>query len=119
MEQDFWRMIGRILLRGAEKLFAPLLAGLAVFSTYLLGKRLLGWMAGVVGAVAGLVNLSVVVMWHRYYWTDAATMHLLVASAALLVEALFYANGRSLDPRSPTTPSRRDAFLPPALSPPR
>ena len=112
----FSLMIVPFHLLGAEKLFAPLLAGLAVFSTYLLGKRLLGWMAGFVGAVAVLVNLSVVVMWHRYYWTDAATMHLLVASAALLVEALFYANGRSLDPRSPSTPSRRDAFLALALS---
>src|SRR3990170_2947892 len=74
-------------LLGAESLFAPLLVGLAVLSTYLLGKRLFGWTAGFVAAAAVLVNLNVIVMWHRYYWTDAATMHLLVASAALLVEA--------------------------------
>ncbi|OGS49072.1 MAG: hypothetical protein A3K68_06810 [Euryarchaeota archaeon RBG_16_68_13] len=103
-------------LLGAESLFAPLLAGLAALSTYLLGKRLLGWMAGFVAAAAVLVNLNVIVMWHRYYWTDAATMHLLVASAAFLVEALFRANGGSLDPRSTTTPSRRDTVLALSLS---
>ena len=103
-------------LIGAEVLFAPLLVGLAVLSTFVLGKRLLSWTAGFVAAAAVLVNLVVVVMWHRYYWTDAATMHLLVASAALLVEALFRANGRSLDPRSAGTPSRRDGVLALVLS---
>jgi len=103
-------------LLGAEVLFAPLLVGLAVLSTYVLGKRLLSWTAGFIGAAAVLVNLSVVVMAHRYYWTDAATMHLLVASAALLVEALFRANGGSLDPRSTATPSRRDSGLALVLS---
>src|SRR3972149_3777473 len=68
------------------------------------------------GAAAVLVNLNVDVMWHRYYWTDAATMHLLVASAALLVEALYHANGGSLDPRSTATPSRRDSVLALAFS---
>ena len=103
-------------LLGAESLFAPLLVGLAVLSTYLLGKRLFGWTAGFVAAAAVLVNLNVIVMWHRYYWTDAATMHLLVASAALLVEALCHGNGGSLDPRSTATPSRRDSVLALAFS---
>ena len=91
---------------GCEFLFGPLMAGIAVFSTYILGMRLFGWRVGFIAAVIVLVNLSVIVMWHRYYWTDAATMHLLVLSLWLFVEANYRFNGGSLDPRDSKKVSR-------------
>jgi 4-amino-4-deoxy-L-arabinose transferase-like glycosyltransferase len=109
-------MIVPFYLVGAEVLFGPLLAGLAALSTYVLGDRLFSWRVGWIAAAAVLVNLSVVVMWHRYYWTDASTMPLLAAAAALLVEALRRANGGSLDPRRGAVPSGRDARLALGLS---
>lgn len=98
-------------IAGVEFLFAPLLVGLAVLSTYMLGMRLAGWKVGVMAAFIVLTNLSVMVMWHRYYWTDAATMHLLVLSVWLLVEAVYWSNGRSLDPRSEAEPTRNQVLL--------
>lgn len=94
-----------------EFLFGPIMAGIAMLSTYMLGMRLFGWKAGFIAAVIVLTNLSVIVMWHRYYWTDAATMHLLVFAIWLFVEANYRFNGRSLDPRSSNKPSRNNILL--------
>ncbi|MFO7619529.1 MAG: hypothetical protein R6W91_07770, partial [Thermoplasmata archaeon] len=50
---------------GAEFLFGPFMAGLAVLGTYMLGKRLLGWHLGFMASLLVMVNLTVIVMWHR------------------------------------------------------
>lgn len=65
-----------------------LLAAVAVASTYMLGRRLLGWQAGAVASVLVLTNLTVVAMWYRYWWVDASTMALLTLSMWLLVESV-------------------------------
>jgi hypothetical protein len=82
---------------GIESLFGPVMMAFAVFSTYMLGKRLLGWRVGFLAAVLVLTNVTVLALWYRYYWTDASTMHTLVLSAWLLVEANYWFNGKSLD----------------------
>ena len=82
---------------GVEFLFGPVMMAFAVFSTYMLGKRLLGWRVGFLAAVLVLTNVTVLAMWYRYYWTDASTMHTLVLSVWLLVEANYWFNGKSLD----------------------
>lgn len=86
-------------LAGVDFLFAVLMVFFAVFSTYMLGKRLVNWRVGFCAAILVLTNITVIVMWHRFYWTDASTMHTLVLSVWLLVEASYWYNGRSLDPR--------------------
>ncbi|MBI5000404.1 MAG: hypothetical protein HZB92_02600 [Euryarchaeota archaeon] len=100
-------MIAAFQVVGAEFLFAPFIVGLAVLSTYMFGMRIAGWKVGVLAAMMTMANLVVIVMWHRYYWTDAATMHLLVLSLWLLVEANYHYNGSSLDPRSENTAGKK------------
>ena len=92
-------------MAGIGGLFSIIMMGLAVFSTYMLGKRLFGWQVGFIASLAVLFNLIVIVMWHRYYWTDASTMHLLVLSFWLLVEANYQYNGGSLAHAIEITPS--------------
>lgn len=82
---------------GADFLFAPVMLWLAVFSTYMLGKRLWNWRAGFIAGILVLTNVTVIVMWHKYLWTDAATMHLFVLGVWLLVESIYWLNGSSLD----------------------
>jgi hypothetical protein len=96
---------------GAEFLFAPTMAALAVAGTYMLGRRLFGWPAGFIASLLVMFNLSVVVMWHRYYWTDASTMHFLVFSVWLFVEGIYRFNGRSLDPNQAGPVSPREKLL--------
>ncbi|MEW5937113.1 MAG: hypothetical protein AB1665_04755 [Candidatus Thermoplasmatota archaeon] len=102
-------------MAGTELLFAPLMIAYAVLGTYVLGKRILGWRTGIVASCFVLTNLTVLVMWHRYYWTDAATMHLLVLALALFLESFYYLNGRTLDPREVLKPSQRDRLAGAAL----
>jgi hypothetical protein len=85
---------------GIEFMFGPFMVALAVFSTYMLGKRLSNWRVGFIAAIIVLLNLTVIIMWFRYYWVDAATMHLLIVSIWLLVEANYWFNGKTLDPKA-------------------
>jgi hypothetical protein len=85
---------------GVDFLFGPFMVALAVIATYMLGKRLANWRVGFIAATLVLTNVTVIMMWYRSYWTDASTMHLLVVSVWLLVEAIYWFNGKSLDPRS-------------------
>ena len=84
-------------LLSADFLFGPLMAGIAVLATYMLGKRLFNWRVGAMAAVMVLTDVSVVMMWYRSYWNDASTMSLLVLSIWLAVEANYWINGKSLD----------------------
>jgi hypothetical protein len=84
---------------GLESLFAYTMVGLAVLGTFMLGKRFFSWPVGFIAALLVMFNLTVVVMWHRYYWTDASTMHFLVFSVWLFVEGIYHYNGKSLDPK--------------------
>lgn len=92
---------------GVEFLFEPLMVGFAVLSTYMLGKRLVNWRVGFIASALVLCNATVLVMWYRYYWTDASTMHLLILSVWLLVESNYWLNGRSLDPRNKSCSSSK------------
>ena len=94
-------------LLGAGFLFAPVMMAFATFSTYMLGKRLLSWRVGILAAILVLTNGTVLVMWYRYYWTDASTMHTLVLSIWLLVEAIYWFNGKSLDANAKDATSRQ------------
>ncbi|MBU4071081.1 MAG: hypothetical protein KKH41_00960 [Candidatus Thermoplasmatota archaeon] len=96
---------------GAELLFGPAMAGLAILGTYMLGKRLLGWQTGFIASLLVLFNLTVIVMWHRYYWTDASTMHFTALAFWFLVEGNYRYNGRSLDPRKAEDASNQDRYL--------
>ena len=96
---------------GIEFLFGPVMIAFAVFSTYMLGKRLLDWRVGFLGAVLVLTNVTVLVMWYRYYWTDASTMHTLILSVWLLVEANYWFNGKSLDSRKEQSATTRQRLL--------
>lgn len=96
---------------GVEFLFGPVMMAVAVFSTYMLGKRLLDWPVGFLGAVLVLTNATVLAMWYRYYWTDASTMHTLVLSMWLLVEADYWFNGKSLDATRASTATTRQGVL--------
>jgi len=99
-------------LTGTEFLFGPMLMAFAVLGTYLLGRRIAGWKAGLMASGIVTANVTVLAMWHRYYWTDAATMHLAVLGFALFVESFYLLNGRTLDPREGgSRPSRRDILL--------
>lgn len=86
-------------LMGVDVLFGPLMVFLAVFSAFMLGKRLINWRVGILSAALVLTNVTVLVMWYRSYWTDASTMHMLLLSAWLLIESNYWLNGKSLDPR--------------------
>ena len=96
---------------GVEFLFGPLMVALGTFSTYMLGKRLFGWRVGFIGSLLVLTNVTVIVMWHRYYWTDASTMHLFILSLWLLVEANYRFNGNTLDPRDPRETTTNEKLL--------
>jgi hypothetical protein len=96
---------------GLEFLFGPVMVAIAVFSTFMLGFRLSNWKVGFMAAVIVLVNLSVIAMWHRYYWTDAATMHLLVLSIWLLIESNYWFNGKNLDPKNQNETEKKDILL--------
>jgi hypothetical protein len=104
-------MLAPFYVLGIEMLFGPLMMALAALGTYLLGRRLGGWKVGLGAALIVTCNLTALVMWHRYYWTDAATMHLLVLAVALFVEAFYRFNGRSLDPREAKAPARKDMLV--------
>ena len=73
---------------GLAPLTGTLCAGLAVLGTYMLGRRLFNWKVGFLASVFVMTNLTVIVMWHRYLWTDASTMHFLVLGTWLLAESL-------------------------------
>jgi hypothetical protein len=92
-------------------LFGPFMVALAVLATYMLGKRFFNWRVGAIAAVLVLTDVSVVMMWYRYYWTDASTMSLLVLSIWLSVEANYWVNGKSLDPRKVLNVTKRQKLL--------
>ncbi len=96
---------------GIGGLFSIIVMGLAILGTYMLGKRLFSWQVGFIASLAVLFNLIVIVMWHRYYWTDASTMHLMVLALWLLVEGNYHYNGGSLNPEMKITPSSKDKIL--------
>jgi hypothetical protein len=73
---------------GLGNLTGTLCAGLAVMATYMLGRRLFSWKVGFLAALFVMTNLTVLVMWQRYLWTDTSTMHFLVLGAWLLAESL-------------------------------
>ncbi|WP_455392975.1 hypothetical protein [[Eubacterium] cellulosolvens] len=90
-------MILPFYMLGLEILFGPFMIGIAVLSTYMLGRRLMNWRVGAIAAILVMTNLTVIVMWHRFWWTDASTMHLLILSMWLLVEGNYRLNkNRSL-----------------------
>ncbi len=97
-------------------LFAPVMVAMAVASTYMLSLRLLNWKVAFFAALITLLNLSVLIMWAHYYWTDAATMHLLVFSVWLLVEANYRQGGKTLSVSSEKKASPRDPVLSVVLS---
>ncbi len=101
----FSMLIVPFYLIHAQWLFAPLIVLLAVVSTYMLAFRLTNWKVAFIASLTTMLNLSVLIMWAHYYWTDAATMHLLVCSIWLLVESNYRMNGRSSDPKNPGTVS--------------
>jgi hypothetical protein len=98
-------------MMGIEFLFGPVMMAFAVFSTYMLGKRLLDWRVGFLAAILVLTNVTVLVMWYRYYWTDASTMHTLVLSVWLLVEANYWYNGKRLDARKEQNATTKQRLL--------
>ena len=83
-------------IMGVEAMFGLLMALLATIATCMLGKRLFNWRVGFIASALVLTNATVIVMWHRYYWTDASTMHLFILSFWLLIEANYRFNGCSL-----------------------
>lgn len=94
-------------MMGIDFIFGPVMIAFAVFSTYMLGKRLMSWRVGFIASVFVLTNVTVLVMWYRSYWTDASTMHMLVLSFWLLVESNYWLNGRSLEPKERNRATRR------------
>jgi len=97
-------------MSGLDSLFGPFMAALALLGTYMLGKRIFRWQVGFIASLLVLFNLVVIVMWHRSYWTDASTMHLLVLAVWLLVEGNYRYNGKSLNPLNHDRGSQRDRF---------
>jgi len=87
---------------GLQGLTGLLCAGLAVFSTYMLGRRLFNWKVGFLAAILVQTNLIVVIMWHRYLWTDTSTMHFLIFGAWLLVESI-HLFGKAHETGNPTS----------------
>jgi len=98
-------------MAGIGGLFSVLMMGLAILGTFMLGKRLLGWQVGFIASLAVLFNLIVIVMWHRYYWTDASTMHLMVLAFWLLVEGNYWYNGKSLDQKNDIHSTKKDKII--------
>ncbi|MDO9537515.1 MAG: hypothetical protein Q7J68_04260 [Thermoplasmata archaeon] len=98
-------------MAGMDWLFSIVMVGLAILGTYMLGKRLLSWQVGFIASLLVLFNLVVIVMWHRFYWTDASTMHLMVLAFWLLVEGNYRYNGKSLDPGKTDIASPRERFM--------
>ena len=96
---------------GIEFIFGPLMVAIAIFSIYILGKRLHSWKIGFLASVFFLVNSLVLVMWHRYYWTDASTVHMLLFSIWLLVESVYWFNGKSLDPERELEVNLKQRFV--------
>ena len=95
-------------IAGIGGLFPIIVMGLALLGTYMLGKRLFSWPAGFMASLFVLFNLVVIAMWHRYYWTDASTMHLLVLAFWLLVEGNYWYNGKSLNPKTENQPNQKE-----------
>lgn len=104
-------MIVPFYLLGAEILFGLLMTLLATVATYMLGKRLFNWRVGFIASAMILTNATVIVMWHRFYWTDAATMHLFILSLWLLVEANYRYNGKILNPKEARPAEFKDKLL--------
>ena len=98
-------------MTGLDILFGPFMVALALLGTYMLGKRLFGWQVGFIASLLVLFNLVVMVMWHRSYWTDASTMHLLVLAVWLMVEGNYRYNGRTLDPSPKINPHGKDKIM--------
>jgi len=98
-------------MTGLDILFGPFMVALAILGTYMLGKRLFGWQVGFIASLLVLFNLVVMVMWHRSYWTDASTMHLLVLAVWLMVEGNYRYNGRTLDPSRKINPHGKDKIM--------
>ena len=84
---------------GIEFVFGTLMVAIALFSIYMLGKRFHSWRVGFLAGFFFLANPMILVMWNQYYWTDASTVHMLFFSIWLLVESVYWFNGKSLDPR--------------------
>lgn len=104
-------MMVPLYLLGADFLFGSFMAGIAVLATYMLGKRLFNWRVGAIAAVLVLTNVSVIMMWYRYYWTDASTMSLLALSIWLCVEANYRINGKNLDPKNINVATVKEKLL--------
>ena len=96
---------------GVGFLFEPMMIAFAVFSTYMLGKRLINWRVGFLASILVLTNVTVLVMWYRYYWTDASTMHMLILSFWLVIESNYWLNGKSLDPHNKNRASSRQLLI--------
>jgi hypothetical protein len=96
---------------GVDFLFGPFMVALAVIATYMLGKRLANWRVGFIAATLVMTNVTVLVMAYRSYWTDASTMHLLVLSIWLLVESIYWFNGKSLDPKTENRSTAKQRVL--------
>lgn len=94
-------------ITGTTWLFGPVMVAIAVASTYMLALRITDWKVAFFAAFIVMLNLSVLAMWSHYYWTDAATMHLLVLSIWLLVESNYWYNGRNLIPTVQTNTGER------------
>lgn len=90
-------MILPFYMLGLEILFGSFMIGVAILSTYMLGRRLVNWRVGAIGAILVMSNLTVVIMWHRFWWTDASTMHMMIFSMWLLVEANYQLNKHKSD----------------------
>ncbi len=80
-----------------ERLFGPWMLGVAVLSTYMLGRRLANWRVGAIASILVMTNLTVIIMCHRFWWTDASTMHMLILSMWLIVEANYQLNKHRKD----------------------
>ena len=81
-------MVAAMDTMGLGGFSGTLFAGLAILATYMLARRLFNWKVGFLAAIFVMTNLTVIVMWHRYLWTDASTMHFLVLGAWLMTESL-------------------------------
>ena len=62
-------------------------AAVGTIAIYMLGRRIFNWKVGAIAALFYLTDLSIIVMWYKDYWVDASTVHLLILSIWLFVEA--------------------------------
>lgn len=60
---------------------------IGVVSTYMLGRRVFNWRVGAIASLLVLTNLTVIIMWHRFFWVDTSTTHLMVLGIWLFVES--------------------------------